>query len=265
MIGKMLCSLWISLAILSTGFAQEQTTREPVLTAEQYARIEAEGFLRTEDGSFSLCPDTPLSRKAIATWEKKEKPVYAAENLYRVKKSTLVENSQQAADNADSFPVDTSLQAVSRVVRSVSKMQGMRYYSNNDKKWAVLYEEAYLTDEKRKRIEDQTDGNADGLTLHCLLKDHTFGKGFYRLDYQQTEKEVSLCMTNDAALKVMGITGVKPGYMKINLVVIDDDDSYIVYMVVQAKYPSISFLENMLRRSFYARLDAIYNWFIKQF
>ncbi len=152
-------------------------------------------------------------------------------------------------------------------------MQGMKYYSNSDKKWTVLFHEAYLIDsvQNRKRIDDQTAGNADGKKLYCILKDHTFGKGVYKLDYHQSEREVSLCMTNEEALKLMGITGVKPGYMKINLVVIDNemtdaaDESYTIYMVVQAKYPSVSFLENMLRKSFYSRLDAIYNWFICQF
>ncbi len=234
---------------------------------EALEKVDDLDFERTEDGSFSLCPDTPLSKAAIATWEKDEKPVYVAENRYRVKKATLVENS------ADPANADTSLKAVSRVIRSVSKMQGMRYYSNSDKKWAVLYDEAHLIDapDTRNTIADQTDGSADGQTLYCILKDHTFGKGVYRLNYRETENEVSVCFTNEAPLKVLGITGVKSGYMKINLVVIDNekadpsDQSYTIYMVIQAKYPSISFLENMLRKSFYARLDAIYNWFICQF
>lgn len=251
---KILCMAFVVAAcLLSQSFAQTS--------------VDDLDFQRSEDGSFSLCPDTTLSRAAIATWEKDEKPVYIAENLYRVKKATLVSNSV-APKNAD-----TSLAQVSRVIRSVSKMQGMKYYSNSDKKWAVLYEEAHLIDapDTKQTIADQTDGDADGKLLYCILKDHTFGKGVYRLDYQQRENEVSVCFTNEAAMKVLGITGVKPGYMKINLVVIDNelsnpaDDSYTIYMVIQAKYPSISFLENMLRKSFYARLDAIYNWFIKQF
>ena len=237
------------------------------------AQLEKDGYVRTEDGSWTLTPTTTLSRAATKTWEQPEQPLYIAESLYMVKKSTLVEHSLNPAH------CDTSLQAVSRVIRSVSKMQGMKYYSNSDKKWAVLYDEAHLVDAAnyKQRIADQTDGSADGKQLYCMLKDHTFGKGVYRLDYRENataadgdNMEVSVCFTNETPLKVLGITGVKPHFMKINLVVIeqtDDDaeDYYYIYMVLQARYPQMALVEHILRRSFYARLDAIYNWFICQF
>ena len=105
----------------------------------------------------------------------------------------------------------------------------------------------------------------DGKTYFCLLDDNSFGDGIYQLDYQQTENEVSLCLTNVESLKMAMFKGVKPRYMKINLVVTDIGDAYLVYMVVQARYAKISFLESRIRRSLGARVDAIYNWFKFQF
>ena len=273
------CIRWITLlavALLSTGFAQADSASAPAweslfphLASGQLAALQAKGVVRSEDGSWSLCPDVTLVTGAKPTWTQSELPAYIAENLYLVKKAALVENSAHKAD------ADTSMDAVWKIIHAVSKMQGMKYYSNSDKKWAVLYDEAHLVDapDTKRRIDDTTDGKR----LYCLLKDHTFGRGIYRMEYENQSGDevpsVSLCFTNETPLKVLGVTGVKSQYMKINLVVMDcdaleggiGDGSYAVYMAVQARYPKVALLENTLRRSFYARLDAIYNWFVHQF
>lgn len=272
-----------SLSTLSAIGAEQTLLKASPKSASYIGQLKTSGYARVESNGedsfyeWALTPSTPLSSKATRTWTQAARPVYVAENLYVVKKAKLLENSAHPAS------CDTSLDAVSRVIRSVSKMQGMKYYSNSDKKWAVLYDEAHLVDaaDYKRRIADQTAGSADGKTLYCLLKDHTFGKGIYRVDYQQPISEygeVSVCFSNATALKLLGITGVKPDHMKINLVVIDGNtvpasdaekavvaDSYLIYMVLQATYPQMPLLENTLRKSFYARLDAIYNWFICQF
>jgi len=53
--------------------------------------------------------------------------------------------------------------------------------------------------------------------------------------------------------------------LKINLVVIDQNEYYLVYMLVQTKYLSLPLLDSRLNRSFNARIDAIYKWFLNQF
>lgn len=261
---KKLCAIGGLTVVLAVGFAQEAEKmifEDNVISPEILAQVIEKSELHQETTDFSFYPNTELAKKAISTWEKEDEPNYSSENLYYVKKATLVANSK------DKEHADPSLDAVSRVVRSISKMKGMQYYSNGDKKWETLYHKAYMieSDKSDKQIVDQTDGNADGMTCYCLLDDNSFGEGIYQLDYQQSEKEVSLCLTNVEALKVAMFKGVKPRYMKINLVVTDMRDAYLVYMVVQAKYAKISFLESRIRRSLAARVDAIYNWFKFQF
>ena len=254
---KRLCVLGVMM-LFSAGFAQEVNN---IISPEHLAEVSQKGVLHRETTEFSLYPDTELGKKAIITWEKDEEPNYSAENLYYLKKETLKENS------ADKPNADTSLETVAKVIRSITKMKGMQYYSNGDKKWETLYHKAYMVEgeKSKKPIADQTEGNADGKTYYCLLDDNSFGDGIYQLDYRQCEKEVSLCLTNVEALKVAMFKGVKPRYMKINLVVTDIGNAYLVYMVVQAKYAQISFLESRIRRSLAARVDAIYNWFKFQF
>ena len=232
-----------------------------VVVPSVLAALREQGRVQQETQEFSLFPDTPLARAATGTWDRNDAPLYSTESLYYLPKETLVERSKNPAG------ADTSVAAAAKVLRMISKMQGVQYYSNGDKKWETLYKRAYMVENPRSKqaIPDQTDGDADGKTFFCLLDDHSFGENVYQLDYRQSADEVSVCFTNTDALKVAMITGVKPHDLKINLVVTDCGDAFLVYMVAQAKYPQISFLEKRLRRSLAARMDAIYGWFTNQF
>jgi len=264
-----LWGLWItivSLFTISTSYAQAESadayeSTEDFISADLLSVLKKEGSLSKETLDLSYYPRTELGKIAIISWNNDEEPAYSSERLFLVSKESLRKTSKNPQ------ACDFSIENVSKIVRSISTMQGAQYYSNNDKKWTVLYENAYMISDpkSKKRIDDQTDGNADGKEFFCLLDDHSFGKGAYHLTYHQRENEVSLCMTNEDPLKMAMITGVKPQQMKINLVVTDFDDDYLIYMVIQAKYPSISFLEKRLRQSLNSRIDAIYNWFTKSF
>jgi hypothetical protein len=248
--------------------AQNTTQVNSVLSESLFSELKKKGvisrtFNNQENVQLTLTPATPLAGQAVTQWKKDntENPVFVVENLYMLKKATL------AANRSAPGKADTSLAVVSRVIRSISKMQGMQYYSNSDKKWETLYHQSYLIDsvKAKNRIADKTSGSADGLTLYCLQEDNSFGTCIYRLNYSESPQEVSVCFTNEEPLKYGPIKAVKPHNLKINLVVIDNGDYYLVYMLVQAKYMSFPFLEGRLNRSFNARIDAIYKWFTFQF
>lgn len=218
-------------------------------------------FMGDETVKLTLTPNTELSKKAVQSWTLKDSPKFTTEKLFYLKKATLVANS----DNPNEC--DTSINAVSKVIRSISKMKGMQYYSNGDKKWETLYHKSNLIDslKDKKAIPDDLEGSADGKSYFCLQVDNSFGDCVYKLDYLQRVKEVSVCFTNAESLKYGFINAVKPNNMKINLVVVDQDTYYLVYMCVQVKYPNVPFLESRLNRSFNARVDAIYKWFSMSF
>ena len=54
-------------------------------------------------------------------------------------------------------------------------------------------------------------------------------------------------------------------YAQLTGTVVDYGDNFLVYMVTQAYYPSLSILEKKLQESFESRVNAIYNWFLFQF
>lgn len=219
----------------------------------QENNVQQNVFLNNQKVELTLTPQTELGQEAVKTWTSKESPRLTTEKLFRIKKSD--------------YEGELSIEKISGIIRSVSTMKGQKYYSNRHKKVETLYHDACLIDspENKKRIEDQTEGNADGLTLYCMQDDNSFGKCYYRLDYRQRENEVSVTFDNFEPLKFGPITAAKKHNVKINLVAVDSEDEILVYLLCQAYYPRISILEEKMIDSFNARVDAIYEWFTKQF
>src|SRR5574344_1215159 len=260
--GKIRAAVLISMLLYVSGlYAQEQKSTvyaaEDIISASVLKELKEKGglvhTLEKGDSKLTLVPDTPLARKAVTFLSSSEGiPSFVSENLHIISKAELLSKSKSGNQ-------DASIEVVSKIMRSVSKMKGMVYYSNSKKRWDTLYSESYLIDspETKKQIPDNLDGSADGLLLYCYQKEHTFGDCIYQLDYSQTENEVSVQFMNLEPLYYMFIRAAKAKNMGINLVVTDCGDSYAVYMVVHADIARISMLENHLVKSMNSRLDAI--------
>ena len=205
-------------------------------------------FLNDTPVELSLLPQTELSSLAINHWDNGEKPRLTTEKLFYLDKKSLVPEGENP-----SF----SIEKVSKVIRSISTMKGTEYYSNRHKKWETLYHEAYLvkSPQDKTKIPDDTEGSAEGKTLYCMQDDNSFGKCWYELTYHQRKNEVSVCFDNFEPLKFGPITAAKAHNVKINLVVVDEGDHFLVYLIVQAYYPRIAMLEEKMIDSFNARVD----------
>lgn len=249
-------------ALLTTvSFAQNSVISESLLT-----ELKEKGRLQNVFGGkdtieLTLVPDTELSKKIYESWDNKDNPEFTTENLFYLSKEDLKKSSSNGEN------CDVSLNAVSKIIRSVSKMKGMEYYSNGSKKWTTLYHKSHLIKslEDKTPIPDDLEGSADGKNFYCLQQDNSFGNCVYDVKYCQRENEVSVCFTNAENMRYGPVVAVKPENLKTSLVVIEQDSYYLVYMLVQAKYPNIAILENRLNRSFNARVDAIYKWFTLSF
>ncbi len=229
------------------------------ISSEVFEKLKVSGemqnvFLAKDKVELSLVPETKLSEFAVNSWTSSEKPCLTIEKLFYLDKKALNENT------------DLSIEKVSRILRSISTMKGTEYYSNRHKKWEVLYHEACLLDSKETKnpIPDDTEGSADGKILYCMQDDNSFGKCYYQLLYRQSKKEVSVYFDNFEPLKFGPITAAKAHNVKINLVAVDEDGYYLIYLLVQANYPRISLFENMMLDSFNSRVDSIYKWFVKE-
>ena len=182
------------------------------------------------------------------------------ESLYHISKEELTKSGSGASATID-------INDVSRVLRSVSNMQGMNYYSSTKNKTLVLYEKAYMIDgeNSKKKISDQNTGNADGQTSWCYQKDNSFGDIFYKLNYYQKDNTMLAVFTTTSWIGIGPIKAIAPENLKIFIYVEDVGDEILLYLCTDldsAKFPGI---RGQITESMTSRMDAVYKWFMKQF
>lgn len=207
--------------------------------------------------TLNLRPNTELAERTVGSWTSAEKPIFVIEKLFLFNKQKFLANTGKT---------DISISDVSQCIRAFSTMKGQQYYSNTRKRVETLYVDAYTFDvaNKSKAIADRTAGSADGLELYCMNEDHSLGKCFYKVNFMQTENELSAQFTNIEPIKYGPITAVKPGNLQITIDVVDCGDDVVVFMFFEAKFPNIAVFASKLTKSFTARVDAMYNWFTDQ-
>jgi hypothetical protein len=249
--------LFLSVSILAAGLYAQSIS--PTLLENVKSKGEIQNvFLNDTPVELSLLPQTELSSLAINHWDNSEKPRLTTEKLFYLEKKFL---------GSEKEPLSSiSIAKVSKIIRSISTMKGTEYYSNRHKKWETLYHDAYLvkSPSEKTKIPDDTEGSAEGKTLYCMQDDNSFGECYYKLEYHERANEVSVCFDNFESLKFGPITAAKAHNVKINLVVVDEGEYFLVYLMVQAYYPRIALLENKMIDSFNARVDSIYKWFVAE-
>lgn len=246
--------------ICSFCFAQSKSLEQlfsSKIVEELLKNEKIERTIYMEDYTPQLFPKTPLGIEASKIWEnsgKNTKPVFYHEGLYLTKKNCPTEPGK-------------NLEKLSKVVRSISSLEGIEYYSNTRKRMRILYEESYAIDspKTKQKIADPIEGSADGAEIYALQKDSTFGRFVYKYSYQQNQTEVLSKVSNIDPLSLMGIKIINPDELLISLLVSDLGDYYLVYTLIETDVVSMSMIENKLKRSFAARADALYGWLSKVF
>lgn len=253
----MAAGVFLSCAAFASAYSVSDLVNAKVLEELKKDGSVSSKKFKEDNTDLSLLPDSDFSSHINSMWNSKKNPVLVKENLYLISKSEL--NKTQ--------PESVTIEKASKIIRSISKMQGMKYYSNSDKKYETLYKDAYCVSgpKSKSKVIDKTSGSADGKVLYCLLNDNSLGKTIYELKYHQSEEEVSVTFENTTDVSIGPITAVDEGNLHIGLVIYDCGQDFLVYTVVESRFPSFSFLENKMNNSLSARMEAIYEWFIKQF
>lgn len=251
--------------ILSSLYAENAQVKE-LVDSKYYGELVSKGVViqTRDDGSdgYLLMPKSSYSgtiNKSKVEKAPKNFP-FTYESIYCLSKKSLLETSKSKATTID-------INDLARVVRSVSKMEGMTYYSSTKKKECVLYEKCYMVDgeNSNKKIADVNTGNADGQISYCMQDDNSFGVNHYKLFYYQNDNQL-LCQFNITDVMGLGpFKAIYPGKMVINILLIDCGDDILLYLntdIDSVKFPGI---KAQITDSMTSRMDAIYKWFITQF
>lgn len=185
---------------------------------------------------------------------------FTYETLYLLNKKDVLKNSNSKA-------TDVGIDDISEICRSISKMQGMKYYSSTRKKEVVLYENAYMIEnpDSKKPISDVNTGNANGQKSYCLLDDNSFGVCRYELNYYQSGNEILGVFSNLDILGFGPFKAVYPEKLTIKILVEDCGDDVLLYICCDldsVKYPGI---KAQISDSMISRVEALYKWVLNQF
>ena len=207
---------------------------------------------KDKKAKITLVPTIDLAQNAVSSLDPGS--CYFVENLYLYEKNK-------------SDDINFDIDKITHILRSLSSLEGIEYYSQTSKIMSVLYEKSYSIiskDDKTKIIDNFTD-EINGLRVFALQKEGLFGENVYQYDYSVSKKSVSLQSTNSEPLKKGFLTIIKNGNLQANLIVHDMESHLLVYVFTQAQLMYIPGLENKINFAFSNRAQALYNWFINEY
>lgn len=264
---KKLVFLVVLLVGCISAFAQS-TRLEDYVSGEYLNTLKKNGKVEIihaeNDSSLNLIPNiTYKSNINSGKVAKGSKSVpFVAEFLYLVPKSELKAKGSRKLDAV-------SIDDVSVVFRSISKMKGMQYDFNKAGKGKVLYENVYMISSlsSDSPIADQNTGNADGQVSYCYQDDDVYGDLKFTLNYHQSGNALYSTFLLGVPMYRLGVKAVDPNNLKISIVAIDVGDSLLLYLATDVSANSIPLVNvrKEVESSMIARMDAVYRWFLTQF
>lgn len=179
------------------------------------------------------------------------KSVFLVESLYLYKKP----------DSAK----EITTKEVGTILRSLSTLKGIPYYSETSKKFKELYQESYITEKDNPKVvlPDPT-GNINGeLEVFALMEDNMLGKNLYRFLYKEEADTTGFYANNIDKMHFGLIKIVDPENMRISLIISDLGDYLLAYGVIGLDFFVIPGMEKMINSSFTNRADAFFVWFME--
>lgn len=152
------------------------------------------------------------------------------------------------------------------ILRSISHLKGIQYYSHSRKKMRTLYESAYVIDspETKTRLPDPPVLESPQ-TVFTVQTDLTFSENMYEYTFFDSDQGSGFCTENITPLKKSIIKMVDPRCLNVGLAVYDFDDYIVLYGIARADVGYHPLFKNKMINSISARSDALYEWFIKEY
>lgn len=161
---------------------------------------------------------------------------------------------------------------IANILCSISSLKGLEYYSHSRKKMRLLYKDSYIVKKvgAKGKIEyvkmpDPVSKLSDGTSFFVFQEDLTFGKNIYEFKYFLDASAVALMVVNTEPLYYSIFKALDAKDLNSILIAYDLGDYLLLYTATRAKFKKIIGLENKVKNSFMARLDAMGKWFIAKY
>ena len=207
---------------------------------------------KQENQTLQLLPNITIAKEAPFVQSAVQDPFFL-ETLYLYKKS------EKTSAN--------DIQGISIILRSLSHLEGIQYYSASRKTMRTLYEKSYVIDgiKTKNKIPDPVQGSADGLVVTALQKDMTFGQNIYEYTYKETDDAIAFYSHNMESMRYDLIKLIDSNNLHVSLVVQDLGDYLLIYGLTSAKFIAIPGIDKKINESMLNRSEAIYKWFISEY
>lgn len=195
-------------------------------------------------------PDVPLANNIIEKFNALD-PNVVVEALYKV---------PYPEDMLTGYDRDMILY---NIVREVSNISGVQYFSRTKNKLRVLFDDVYAVDEKKSAIDDPTVleiPEYDSFPMH--MKEANLGRDYYLAEYLYDGQDMSFSLTNTSNMRfVLKVVGEED--MRIDLLLMPLEDEILIYGYIGVKLANPGFVNKIMDpySSFYRRLNAMEIWF----
>ena len=151
------------------------------------------------------------------------------------------------------------------ILRSVSTLQGLEYYSASRSEMRLLFEESWTVadSESKEPIPDPLVTSVPGeqtITVH--QKDKSFGNNTQEMTFRTAGTVLAADIVNLTPMRYKGlIRVVDPGNMQIHLIVVPLEEGLLMYGTMSARTRDVKAFLDRARNSFTNRVIALTGWY----
>ncbi len=151
------------------------------------------------------------------------------------------------------------------LLRGVSTMQGIEYYSESRGRMRTLFAQSYVVSglAERTPLPDPLVRRIPPVSaLTMYQRDLTFGGNVYRSEYRCDGRTIELQTRNLTTMRYLIFPLVQPGGSLNLFVIVPQEDGVLFYGLSSVRSGGFLGLERSKVDSFYNRLKAVYGWFV---
>ncbi len=152
------------------------------------------------------------------------------------------------------------------ILRSVSTLQGLEYYSASRGEMRLLFEESWAIADVKKPEEALTDPLVssipaeDSILIH--QKDKSFSNNESSMTFQAGANAFTTDIVNLTPMRYKGFIKIaKPGDMQIHLIVVPVEEGLLMYGTMSAKTLKVKAFLDRAQDSFTNRVIALTGWY----
>jgi len=171
---------------------------------------------------------------------------------------------REVSPELSGLPAEEFDRRIYNILRKVSSLEGIEYYSASREKMRTLFAECWAIDnpDDRRRIEDPLVSEIpESDTIFIYQKDLTFGKNISRVDYQYKTGQFRMGILNLTTMTYMLFPVVGRENMSMQILILPCREGIVFYGLNTVKVLDLPIFYKKMESSFTNRMIALSDWF----